>query len=156
MGRVIILLALVIIIPVSSPAGTFCSKSLITDTDGDGFSDEIEKKIGSDPNKAEEDSIFLDDLDHDGLNNLQELEAGTDPTDPDTDDDALSDAQEVRSGNSNPCSKDTDMDGSSDFHEIIDGTYPLHPDTDGDGWLDGAERNTGSDPNDPSSTPKKR
>jgi hypothetical protein len=64
------------------------------------------------------------------------------------------DAQEVRSGDSDPSVADTDKDGLSDFDEALSGTNPSRPDTDGDGWLDGAEKRAGTDPTDPLATPK--
>ncbi|MFQ5870421.1 MAG: hypothetical protein ACE5JC_11015 [Candidatus Zixiibacteriota bacterium] len=131
-----------------------CAELSGADTDGDGWPDEYEIKLGSDPESAGRMPNSLDDPDQDGLKNLEERDAGTDPTHPDTDADGLSDAQEVRSGNSDPTLADTDKDGSSDFDEAIAGTNPRSPDTDGDGWLDGAERRAGTDPNDPSSIPK--
>ena len=124
------------------------------DTDGDGWSDEYEINLGSDPKSAESMPNSLDDPDQDGLTTIQELNAGTDPTDPDTDDDYLSDGQEVLNQNSNPLSWDTDSDGLSDFEEVVNGTDPGQPDTDGDGWLDRAETEAGSDPLNGSSSPK--
>lgn len=124
-----------------------------TDTDGDGWPDEYEIKLGSDPENAGVIPNSLDDPDGDGLKNLEERDAGTDPTHPDSDADGLSDAQEVRSCNSDPNLADTDKDGASDFDEAIAGTNPRLPDTDGDGWLDSAEMRAATDPNDASSMP---
>jgi subtilisin family serine protease len=73
----------------------------------------------------------LIDRDGDGLTDAVEAGLGTDPLDPDSDDDGLSDGAEVNTH----------------------GTDPLAADSDGDGWSDGAEVTSGSDPNDPASTP---
>lgn len=137
----------------SSP---LCGELPVTDTDGDGWPDEYEIKLGCDPESAGIMPNSLDDPDQDGLKNAEERDAGTDPTHPDTDGDGLSDAQEVRSGNSDPNLADTDKDGASDFDEAITGTNPRNPDTDKDGWLDSAEIRAGTDPNDPSSMPRSR
>jgi len=127
-----------------------------TDTDGDGWPDEYELKLGSNPENAGRIPNSLDDPDGDGLKNLEERNAGTDPLHPDTDADGLSDAQEVLSGNSDPNLADTDKHGASDFDEAIAGTNARVPDTDGDGWLDSGEMRAGTDPNDASSMPMSR
>jgi hypothetical protein len=124
------------------------------DTDNDGWPDQYEIKLGSDPKDSINTPDPLADEDMDGLLNEKEKEWGTDPTDPDTDNDNLSDYQEVTWEKSDPCNADTDNDGLNDFYEIIYGTNPRIPDSDGDGWLDKAEVDAGSDPNDYSSTPK--
>jgi len=53
------------------------------DTDGDGFNDQAESKIGTDPNNR---GVFPtgDDLDKDGVNNSREAADRTDPLDPDS------------------------------------------------------------------------
>jgi hypothetical protein len=124
------------------------------DTDGDGWSDVFEKKLGTDAANKDSQPSSIDDPDMDGLTNEEERAINTDPTDPDTDNDGLSDRQEAMNRTSDPLKADTDEDGSNDFIEIIDGTNPRVPDSDGDGWLDGAEKLAGSDPLDRSSTPK--
>jgi subtilisin family serine protease len=73
----------------------------------------------------------LIDRDGDGLTDAAEASLGTNPLDPDSDDDGLSDGAEVNTH----------------------GTNPLAADSDGDGWNDGAEIASGSNPNDPASTP---
>ena len=129
--------------------GEVCS----TDTDGDGWTDGYEIKLGSDPDNPGSIPVSLDDPDQDGLKNVEERDAGTDPMDPDTDNDLLSDAQEVDSRITDPTRADTDRDGLKDFDEVRAGTDPTHPDTDRDGWLDGAEKKAGSDPLSQTSTP---
>ncbi|MBI5609949.1 MAG: OmpA family protein, partial [Deltaproteobacteria bacterium] len=118
------------------------------DSDGDGLSDDEEKKIGTDPKKA--------DTDGDGLSDGEEVLIGTDPTDGDSDGDGLGDAQEVAAGDpkSYDAGKDTDpMDADSDDDGLKDGdeknasgplagrgkTDPLKSDSDGDGIADGVE-----------------
>ena len=68
--------------------GEVCS----ADTDGDGWADGYETKLGSDPDNPGSIPVSLDDPDQDGLKNVEERDAGTDPMDPDTDNDRLSDA----------------------------------------------------------------
>ena len=123
------------------------------DTDGDGWPDEYETKLGTDPENLGSVPTSLDDADQDGLKNIEERDAGTDPLDPDTDNDRLSDFQEVGGQITDPRRADTDKDGLNDFEEVRAGTDPTHPDTDRDGWLDGAEREVGSDPLSQTSTP---
>ena len=81
-----------------------------SDTDGDGFADDLEISLGSDPTTAD------GDTDSDGLPDAVELLIGTDPA-----------------------NADTDYDGLEDFEEYTLGTDPLQPDTDGDGLDDGWE-----------------
>ena len=100
--------------------------ALSGDTDGDGIPDDVELRLGMNPNNPAD---AQEDPDHDGLTNLQEYRLGTDMRDPDSDGDGLSDGQEVKFG-----------------------TNPLLSDTDGDGVPDGIEVATGSNPRDPNST----
>ena len=66
-------------------------KDNFCDTDGDGFCDAKEKKIGTDPLKY--------DTDSDGLNDYEEVKVyHTDPCNPDSDEDGMSDGQEVKLG----------------------------------------------------------
>lgn len=61
------------------------------DSDADGLPDELEKKLGTDPKKA--------DSDNDGLCDYEETKIYcTDPLDPDTDKDGMKDGDEVRRG----------------------------------------------------------
>lgn len=86
----------------------------ITDSDGDGLTDE------------EEENIYK-----------------TDPFNPDTDGDGLKDGEEVKKYFTNPLNADTDGDGLKDGEEVKKyETDPLKPDTDGDGLMDGEEVNT--------------
>ena len=104
--------------------------SIITDSDGDGVSDEQEKEDGTDPNNP--------DTDGDGLTDGEEKEHGTDPKNPDTDGDGVNDGDEVKDG-TDPKNKDTDGDGLTDGEEKEHGTDPTKPDTDGDGLTDKQE-----------------
>ncbi len=126
------------------------------DSDKDGWSDQYEKKLGTDPKDSKNTPDPLADKDLDGLVNEKERDWGTDPTDPDTDNDNLSDYQEVTWKKSDPLDSDTDNDGLNDFNEVLKDTNPRVPDSDGDGWLDKAEIDAGSDPNNYSSTPKNK
>jgi hypothetical protein len=73
-----------------------CSGDNVTDTDGDGLSDQQETAFyGTDPNRA------------------------------DTDDDGLSDAAEIWVHGTDPLNADTDGDGMSDGAEVLAGRSPL-------------------------------
>lgn len=109
--------------------GLLTSMNSLTDSDGDGLSDLLEFRAGSNPTKV--------DTDGDGLNDYQEvITYGTDPTKVDTDGDGLSDLNEVQRG-TDPTNPDTDGDGLTDTQEVlIYFTNPLKKDSDGDGLLD--------------------
>lgn len=124
------------------------------DSDNDGWTDQYEEQLGSDPKDSKNMPDPLGDNDLDGLVNEKERDWNTNPIDPDTDNDNLSDYQEVTWEASDPDNADTDNDGLNDFNEVLQGTNPRIPDSDGDGWLDKAEIDAGSDPNNHSSTPK--
>ncbi|MFH0819947.1 MAG: hypothetical protein V1892_02865 [bacterium] len=62
------------------------------DADTDGLTNEEEKKLGTDPNKADSDNDDL--LDREEVKTYQ-----TDPLNPDTDGDGYKDGEEVRTGN---------------------------------------------------------
>jgi MYXO-CTERM domain-containing protein len=129
----------------------------VTDTDGDGLSDDLEDEIGSDPNdKDTDDDGLLDgdepnptaDSDGDGLKN---------PLDVDSDNDGLFDGTEAGKGcddaatdaAAKSCRADADPDTQ---------TSPIDPDTDDGGVKDGSEDTNldgkvddgEKDPNDPS------
>ena len=63
----------------------------------------------------------------------------------DEDGDDLTDIQEARDFDTNPCNPDTDLDGLTDGAEVSAGTDPTNPDSDSDGVLDGLD----ADPLDP-------
>ena len=128
----------------------------VIDSDNDGWPDQYEQKLGTDPKDSKNTPDPFADNDIDGLVNEKERDWGTDPTDPDTDDDNLSDNQEVTWKKSDPLDSDTDNDGLNDFNEFLKGTNPRVPDSDGDGWLDKAEIDAASDPNNYPSTPKNK
>lgn len=84
---------------------------MAADTDGDGLSDDFERRYGlTSPSVADSDGDGVvdsaEDSDEDGLGALGEQRSGTDPTDPDTDGDGTSDALE-----------DHDADGRSNGRE---------------------------------------
>ncbi|MDD4901028.1 MAG: CAP domain-containing protein [Patescibacteria group bacterium] len=61
------------------------------DSDADGLSDDLEKKLGTDPFKA--------DSDNDGVNDYEEINIyQTDPLNPDTDHDGIKDGDEIKRG----------------------------------------------------------
>ena len=94
------------------------------------------------------------DYDLDGLSDADEFANGTDPTDPDSDGDDLSDGAEINTHGSSPLNPDSDGDGLSDGDEVnIHASDPTKSDTDSDGFSDPVELNSGSDPDDDTSTP---
>jgi hypothetical protein len=72
------------------PDATPAPPDAAIDTDGDGVSDDEERRRGTDPNNT--------DTDGDGLPDGEELRVGADPLDPDTDGDGLNDGDEVDLG----------------------------------------------------------
>ena len=140
------------------------------DSDGDGLSDMLELRIGTDPAKWDTDGDWLsdgwevahgldaltanrtEDADNDGLNNGEECLLGTNPRSADSDGDGLPDLWEVNSGTDpriNDAAEDPDGDGLTNYEEFTAGTNPLNPDTDGDGIPDGFEVHHGMNPLDP-------
>ena len=131
-----------------------------TDSDGDGYTDWLEKKWGSDPYNPESTPamkltkvVRTDDQDFDGLSNAEEKILKTDPKKADTDGDGCSDGAEYLSG-TNPLVKDSiehDSDGDclSDEVEAQIGTNPNSRDSDGDKLSDALEVAIGTDPNCP-------
>ena len=96
----------------------------ITDNDGDGLSETVEKALGTSDENI--------DSDFDGATDLEELQASTDPTDlverpsdlVDEDGDELSAALEASLGTSDK-NIDTDGDGAGDKEEHLGQTDPL-------------------------------
>lgn len=100
------------------------SDPLISDTDGDGLDDALEKANFSDPNNKDTDGDSLDDM-------AEVIVYGSSPTDMDSDDDAtgplhdqsphawLSDYNEITMFASSPLLEDTDGDKLTDFEETV-------------------------------------
>ena len=135
---------------------TVTGESGNADHDGDGLTNDEEKRLGTDPHKADTDGDGLTDgeevnkyhtdplkvdSDGDGLNDGEEVHKyHTDPNNKDTDGDGLSDADEILKYKTDPNKMDTDDDGLSDGDEVlVYHTDPLNKDTDGDGLTDGDE-----------------
>jgi hypothetical protein len=78
------------------------------------------------------------DSDRDGLSDAMERRLGLDPLRADTDGDNLSDAQELIVHGTDARKADTDGDQLNDAFELAQGLNPLAPDTDADGHLDGS------------------
>lgn len=87
------------------------------------------------------------DSDGDGLTDLIEKRLGTDPYNINTDGDGLIDGEELMGWMTDPLKADTDGDGLSDYNEVkVYGTDPNLPDTDGDGFSDAWELSNGFNP----------
>ncbi|MBD3186411.1 hypothetical protein GF325_06255 [Candidatus Bathyarchaeota archaeon] len=122
---------------------TLLAFSNITDSDGDGLTDQQEFFMALNPWNQDTDgdgmhdgfemthglSVFCDDagldLDGDGLSNGEESANGTDPNDIDTDGDGLNDYNELETHGTDPTNADSDGDGHDDGAEIIEGTDPM-------------------------------
>jgi outer membrane protein OmpA-like peptidoglycan-associated protein len=103
------------------------------DKDKDGLLNEVEERIGTDPENADSDGDRLKDGDE--VNKYK-----TDPLKADTDGDNLSDYDEIKKYMTDPTKGDTDVDGLNDYDEIsVHSTDPLDEDTDHDGLNDGKE-----------------
>lgn len=108
------------------------------DSDMDGLSDNEETVLGT--------SLWNSDTDGDNLSDAEEVKTHqTNPLDVDTDNDGIQDNEEIKTYSTNPLELDTDDDGLDDKEEIMLGANPLISDTDGDGLRDGEEVNRGTD-----------
>lgn len=138
------------------------------DWDLDGISNSEEATLGTDPKSADTDGDGLSDQhERRGVGTMRQEYWGAEghvpvhtvPTDPlksDTDGDGVSDSEENQN-NTWPTRADSDADGLSDGREIhellgVGGKYrtnPLHKDTDLDDVGDAEEVSAGTDPNSP-------
>jgi cell wall-associated NlpC family hydrolase len=78
------------------------------------------------------------DSDHDGLSDALERRLGLDPFRSDTDGDNLADGHELVTSHTDARRGDSDGDRLGDAFELARGLDPLSPDTDRDGHLDGS------------------
>jgi hypothetical protein len=131
------------------------------DSDGDGYSDELEQDSGSEGRDGSSTPVSVTvtrieirvrsvDGDLDGLSTAEETQRGTNQSSDDTDRDGKLDGAEVLSGG-NPLEagdlyQDTDGDGLSDDFEREKGMSPTAVDSDGDGLRDDREMVAGSNP----------
>ena len=111
------------------------------DRDGDGLSDDIEKKLGTNP--------LLSDSDGDGIDDGQEYQYWSDRSKNESNEQFAPDGEIDGDGAANMIDDDSDGDGISDGQELMDGTDPGKSDTDGDGIYDSSEQAMGTDPLNP-------
>lgn len=146
-------LTLVSVVALLATALAGCSAQS-RDPDGDGLSNEMEERFGTDPDKA--------DTDGDGLSDKEEAvdyrHLGADPLQADTDGDGLDDHAEIIRYGTDVSDVDPDEDDLNDYDEVItfgdwtcrqerdpprcrrqDGPDPYEPDTDTDFFPDGPE-----------------
>ena len=110
------------------------------DSDGDGISDDVECRDGTDPNSA--------DSDGDGIPDGEEIRLGLDPTNADSDKDGVIDFIELnypkicvafdRNLQTRP-PKECTSQSACNSGEECQGLDPLNSDSDGDGLVDSAE-----------------
>jgi len=114
---------------------TLINCPVVTDSDGDGLTDEEELLLGTE--------VLIPDTDGDGLLDGEEVTVyGTNALNPDSDDDNLTDGEEISETGTNPLQSDSDLDGLSDGEEVLTfGTNPLNADSDSDDLTDGDEVN---------------
>lgn len=132
------------------------------DTDRDGLSDALERRLGLDPQRADTDGDNISDAqelivhktdarkadtDGDQLNDAFELAQGLNPLSPDTDQDGHMD------GSLAPLQTDTDADGMDDQLEQAMGLNARLSDSDLDGFSDGLEYRMGANPLDAADNP---
>lgn len=131
------------------------------DSDGDGYSDDLEQDSGSDGRDGSSTPINVTvtrieirmravDGDLDGLSVAEETQRGTNQSSEDSDRDGKLDGAEVLSGG-NPLAagdlyQDADGDGLSDDFEKEKGMNPSVVDSDGDGLKDDREMVAGTNP----------
>ena len=149
--------------------------SIDPDDDNDGYSDEVEIGLGTDPNDSNE---TPSDQDSDFIPDELEEDFNTDPNNPDTDGDGILDGQDDFPTDPDR-GIDTDGDGIDDTQDPdddddgvldADDAFPTNADEtsdsdgdgigdnadqddDNDGYTDVSETLGGSDPNDSTSTP---
>jgi hypothetical protein len=103
------------------------------DSDNDGYSDQLEREVGSDSLDAR--SWPRVKITSSLEQRLQARGIAIEPW-----------RTQIDIERASPRSKDTDADGIPDIEEARIGSSPTHTDTDGDGILDGQEVQLGSDP----------
>ncbi len=112
--------------PLLAQAVTVAAAGTPGDTDGDGLSDALEQRLGTDPRNP--------DSDGDGVPDGVEVAQRSNPLVPD------------QAGYAGATATDADGDGLSNDLEATLGTNPNLADTDGDGVPDGEELTLGRDP----------
>lgn len=138
-------------------------QNLITDSDNDGFTDDLEVRLGTDPMASQSfprsgttdllSRVSGKDSDYDGMSDQEEIATKTDPLSRDTDGDGCIDDLEVEAGAlPNDANDRIDRSVDSDGDCVIDRiettrtTNPNKADTDGDMLSDGDEISIGTDP----------
>ncbi|MBL0193112.1 MAG: hypothetical protein IPQ09_02600 [Myxococcales bacterium] len=106
----------------------------IKDSDGDGLSDEVEAKLGTNPNRADSDDDLLGDLAEVGPDRNKAIDSDRDGVidalDNDDDNDGLATRDEITLARGANLSIDVDLDGTPNW---------LDPDSDNDGVPDATD-----------------
>jgi hypothetical protein len=131
------------------------------DSDGDGYSDDLERQSGTESDNGAsfpmnvtvtriEIRMRAQDPDMDGLSAAEETQRGTNPAAEDSDRDGRLDGAEVLSGGdpmtAGDVYSDADKDGLGDDFERDKGMNPAAADSDSDGLKDDREMVLGSNP----------
>lgn len=133
---------------------TVSAKPTVTDTDGDGLTDEQEKTLGTNPASKDSDADGIPDQAEIGVDLTKPLDTDGDGKINALDDDDDGDGKLTKTeddntdADANPATKprDTDGDGVADYLDANDTSSPT-ADDDGDGLTNAEEGKLGTNPN---------